>query len=122
MLPERTDGSRESSCSIPDESEQGHDRNVLMGYDDGYERVSIVHYLTDQFDTKTTSRDLTRGSDDIPLLWGGGSSVYFNALVRPEPLDPSKAAADYVDTFVATALNPDSAPLARQVTTPSHST
>ena len=101
----------------PSESEQGHDRNIMVGYDDGYERVEIEHYLTDAYDASNQTREVTKGDDGHPLLWTGASSVYFNAIVRPEPLEAGKGAAGYVAKVVTEAFNPQSKPTERQVAT-----
>lgn len=109
-----------NGANVPaSESEQGHDRNIMAGYDyeDGYERVDIDHYLTDQYDASNPTRDITKGDDGRPLLWAGASSVYFNAIVRPEPIDPAKASPAYIDSVTTTALNPGSKPDKRRVAT-----
>ena len=34
----------------------------------------------------TTTRDFVTSKDGQPMLWAGGASIYFNAILRPEPL------------------------------------
>src|SRR5439155_24090072 len=69
----------------PRESERGPDIQVLGGYDNGYQRVAIDHHMVDEFGAKMPMRDMTKGPDNTPLLWAGTASVYFDAIVRPQP-------------------------------------
>jgi YidC/Oxa1 family membrane protein insertase len=99
----------------PHESEQGHDVQILAGYDAGYEKVAVAHHVTDEFNTKKPTIDLTRNDEKQPLLWGGTASVYFNAIVRPVPQKQGAAMPGHIASFVATGLNPTSEAIDRQV-------
>jgi YidC/Oxa1 family membrane protein insertase len=99
----------------PRESERGPDLQTLGGYDAGYEKVTVDHHMVEEFSTKAPEKEITKGADNAPLLWAGTSSVYFDALVRPEPLEPNTAAAKYIGNVKVTALNPESDPVDRHV-------
>ena len=92
----------------PRESERGPDLLILGGYDAGYEKVAVDHHMVEEFSTKMPEQDMTVGPDKAPLLWAGTASVYFDALLRPEPLDPKAASPKYIANVMATALNPES--------------
>jgi YidC/Oxa1 family membrane protein insertase len=99
----------------PHENEQGHDVSIIAGYDAGYEKVKIVHQLVDEYSEKKPVHDLIPGPDNVPLLWAGTSSVYFNAVVRPEPLEANSVVPKYVTKLTGAALNPASDALNRHV-------
>lgn len=101
----------------PHENEQGHDVQALAGYDDGYGRVTVAHHYAEEFGTKHPSFDLTTGEEKIPLLWAGTASVYFNALLRPMPLDETSVTAKYIGEVVAEAVDPNAPPLHRVINT-----
>ncbi len=99
----------------PRESERGPDLQILSGYDKGYNEIAVTHHMVEEHDAKKPSLDLTRGKDNMPLLWAGTSSVYFNALVRPEPLESKSASPNYIEKVQSFALNPNSDPHERHV-------
>jgi YidC/Oxa1 family membrane protein insertase len=72
----------------PMEMDRGYDRQLVAGYE--YERtVRIEHWYIENFTADKPSQDLTKhSSDGYPILWAGTGSIYFTAIVRPEPVDP----------------------------------
>ncbi|HEV2296626.1 MAG TPA: YidC/Oxa1 family insertase periplasmic-domain containing protein [Tepidisphaeraceae bacterium] len=99
----------------PRELERGPDRHVVAGYLDGTKTVEAKQEFIESFDDATPHNYLL---DDKgrPLLWGGGASVYFNALLRPEPREPGSAVPKYLAKVEARALDPQAPPPQRQVT------
>jgi YidC/Oxa1 family membrane protein insertase len=72
----------------PHELDRGYDRNVIGGYLHESGRLAeIRHDPLESFGESKPKIDYTKGADDIPLLWAGTSSVYFNAALRPDPVD-----------------------------------
>jgi YidC/Oxa1 family membrane protein insertase len=92
----------------PRELDRGSDRSIIGGYENG-NNVYLTHQYIEQFSAKSATKDFTKADkNDYPLLWFGTTSVYFNALVRPEPLDPKAAPSpQYVKVVQATLLNPE---------------
>jgi YidC/Oxa1 family membrane protein insertase len=97
----------------PQELERGPDRQVIAGYLDG-RQVRARQLLAEEF-KDTTPRDLLTDEDGRRMLWAGGASVYFNAILRPVTLDPANPAPQYVAAAQARALNPEAQPLQREV-------
>jgi YidC/Oxa1 family membrane protein insertase len=95
----------------PREQERGGDRQIISGYlkDDA---IELVHHTIEEFSKEKAVKDLTRGTDDAPLAWGGACSAYFDAIVRPIP---SKDVT--LTKFTAQALVPDADALDHFVTT-----
>jgi YidC/Oxa1 family membrane protein insertase len=91
----------------PHENERGGDVQTLGGYDNGYGSAAVTHTLLESFTAKKPTYDLTKGDHGEPLLWAGAASVYFNAILRPTPLDPKAASPTYIANVSATALHPD---------------
>lgn len=86
----------------PRENDQADDRQIIGGYsDNGFARVhsAMVTALTPE----APSQDFTKDPDGRPLLWVGMSSVYFNAIVRPDLSQPLKIE---IATVVALNLAP----------------
>ena len=92
----------------PHENERGGDVQILGGYDTGYNSADVTHTVIESFDAKKPSHDLTKGDHDKPMLWVGAASVYFNAILRPIPLEPNAASPKYIANVTATALHPES--------------
>src|SRR5205085_7319441 len=84
-------------------------------YDNGYGKAAVTHHYFEEYDTKKPTRDLTQNDDKQPLLWAGPASVYFNAIVRPEPLDPKQASPKYITSVTSATTNGDSPPNDRHV-------
>jgi YidC/Oxa1 family membrane protein insertase len=68
----------------PRENERQDDRQVLCGYDKGDQTLSVVRYGAVDFKPGSDTKDLTRSSNGYRILWGGVTSLYFSAIVRPE--------------------------------------
>ena len=99
----------------PRESERGPDLQILAAHDTGYETIAIDHHAIEEYTEKKPDRDLTLGEDKQPLLWAGASSVYFNAFVRPLPIEKGTVRPKYISKVTAVALNPTSEPADRHV-------
>ncbi|MGH7177624.1 MAG: YidC/Oxa1 family insertase periplasmic-domain containing protein [Tepidisphaeraceae bacterium] len=90
----------------PRELDRGSDRSIVGGYLDG-PNVLVGHYYVEQFSAETPTRDYTRSEKgDLPLLWTGTTSVYFDALLRPRAKSDTEMAA-YIESVKAQSLNPD---------------
>ncbi len=91
----------------PQELDRGSDRSIVGGYEAG-NAVYLVHAYVESFGAKQKTKDYTKSDkNDYPLLWAGVSSVYFNAIVRPEPLDAKSLSPSYIEKVEALSLNPD---------------
>ena len=88
--------------SPPAESERMPDRQIIGGYDIGNGHVRIEHKYTDSI--VEPSWEVTKHPSDYKFLWVTGSTVYFNSMVRPEPLSGSYA--DWVESVKAFTLTP----------------
>jgi len=98
----------------PREIERGPDLYVIGGYNDDRE-VTVYNHPHETFDQKTPTIDLTLADNKYRLLWLGAGSVYFDAIVRPESLDPNDPSPKYIAKATGEALNPTSEPHERQV-------
>ena len=92
----------------PQELDRGSDRSIVGGYD-ANSSVYVGHHYIEEFGAKQPTRDYTKAEKyDYPLVWCGTASVYFDAIVRPEPFDPNAGAApNYIGKVEAVSLNPD---------------
>jgi YidC/Oxa1 family membrane protein insertase len=97
----------------PQELDRGPDRQVISGYVDG-KQVKARQALVEEFKDATT-HEFTKDKDGRPILWSGGASVYFNAILRPEPLEPGTVVPTHIAKVEAKALNPEAVPHDRQV-------
>ncbi|MCC6239144.1 MAG: membrane protein insertase YidC [Phycisphaerales bacterium] len=84
------------------------DRQILAAYQVD-NKLQIQPHVGRSFNEKTPKFDLTRDSKDNRFVWFGASSVYFNALVRPQD-------AAQIKDISAGAINPTSDPDDRLVT------
>jgi len=98
----------------PREIERGLDLQLIAGYNDDGEVVAFNH-VTDSFNEKTPTVDMTASEKKLPLLWTGTASVYFDAILRPLPLDEKNPSPKYISKVMGEALNPRSDPIDRQV-------
>lgn len=90
---------------------QRDDRQIIAGYwDQGI--VKVDSDMVYNFSDKMKFKDLSKNKDGQPVLWVGASSVYFDAIVRPIPLEGHLAA--YLKAVQADALNPDAPSEQRQ--------
>jgi YidC/Oxa1 family membrane protein insertase len=94
----------------PREIERSDDRQVIVAYDKGDSTVDVVRYSLSDFTTKEGGnlKDLSVSSKGYKFLWGGSSSVYFGAIVRP-------LNAGQIEKFTAHALNPQDSSEDRQI-------
>lgn len=69
----------------PRELDRGSDRNIVGGY--LYEgAIKIRHDYIESFGGSTVAIDYTAGKNKEPVLWAGTCSVYFNAILRLDPI------------------------------------
>ncbi len=95
----------------PRESDIGRDRAVVSGYnDDG--RVTISTHVFEEFTRDKPVRELEKSDKGLPMLWGGMSSAYFDALVLPDGAAEGKSP---LEKYVAEAINPEADMELRQV-------
>ncbi|MDW8262104.1 MAG: YidC/Oxa1 family insertase periplasmic-domain containing protein [Phycisphaerales bacterium] len=92
----------------PKELDRGSDRTVIGGYLEAGKVLRIRHDYLESFSASNPSIDYSRGEDGEPMLWAGANSVYFNAILRPDPLAaPQTLTPEYVARVEAVALAPD---------------
>ncbi len=91
----------------PRELDNGPDRQVIGGYSDD-ELIQLAGHPLESFDKDKSVQNLTKNDKGFPVVWAGMSSVYFDAIVFPEPLEKSKATAGYIGKVTAEAINPGS--------------
>jgi YidC/Oxa1 family membrane protein insertase len=87
----------------PREIERSDDRQIVAGYDAGSGSVDVVRYALTDFKAGVDVKDMSVSPKGYKFLWGGESSVYFGAVVRP-------LVAGQLEKIVAHALNPDAPP------------
>lgn len=86
------------------EIEEADERQIIAGYPSDNE-ISPGYWMLSDF-VKTPSRNLTfEVKTKKPMRWAGASSVYFLAIVRPEPA-PKGMASMPLASVTASALNP----------------
>ncbi len=91
---------------------QRDDRQVIAGYwDEGV--VKVDHEMVYNFSEKMTSKELLKNKDGQHVLWAGASSVYFDAILRPVPLEGR--VPSYLKQVEATALDPSAPSEKRQI-------
>ncbi len=94
----------------PRELEYGYDRMVIAGFRGRNLAVDYEAWTIDQFtDEDERRRILTQ--EMPPLLWAGASTIYFGAIVRPEPLgEPAGgdvATPQFLGEVVAANITPE---------------
>ncbi len=87
----------------PAESERMPDRQIISGHDMGTGRVRIEHKYTDSI--TETPWELTKHPNDYPFVWICGATVYFNAIIRPEPIAPA-VHPEYIESVRAVSITP----------------
>jgi YidC/Oxa1 family membrane protein insertase len=86
--------------TIPKAETARQETEIVAGYnDDG--TVKLVNQPLSYFHSDHSNVDFAHDPNNLPLLWMGASSNYFNAIVRPEKSGMLAGA-------VASVLNPDS--------------
>ena len=97
----------------PRELDVGPDRRVMGGYRyPGAVSAEVENYYVESFTDEHAVRELTTHADNVPLLWVGGSSVYFDAIVLPPPQADLKSST--LRSVKAHGLNPDADDLTLQ--------
>ena len=102
----------------PREVDRGPDRNAVAGYFRAdREKVVIEQHYIDDYNKDKPEADLTK-SGEYPLMWIGLTSVYFDALVRPDRFDgTTPLPPEWVARAGVRAANPEALPPERVVTT-----
>lgn len=91
----------------PRELDRGSDRNMMGGYVESGKIFRIRHDYTESFSKSTPVIDYTKGSNAEPLLWAGTCSVYFNAILRPDPVAGSAGISpEYIAKVEGRLLDP----------------
>jgi YidC/Oxa1 family membrane protein insertase len=98
----------------PREMDGFDDRQVIAGFFDR-DRINIEHIIVSQFSETEPSRQFVARTEREPVVWAGASSVYFNAIIRPLPLDPEQRVPTHLARVTAQVLNPEARPLERRV-------
>ena len=99
----------------PMELDRPPDRQIIAGYVDG-KQVEAIQALVEEF-KDATPRDFVKNKEGDPILWAGAASVYFNAILRPESLDPATTVPTHIVKVESKALNPDAVAHDRQIVT-----
>jgi YidC/Oxa1 family membrane protein insertase len=99
----------------PRETEHGADLQIISAYDTGYHNLAIDHHAIEEYSDKKQQRDLTTNDDKKPLVWAGTLSVYFDALVRPIPIEKGSFVPKYIEKVTSESLNPDATSVDHQV-------
>ncbi len=83
----------------PRENDRGDDRTIIGGYNhEGF--AVLTHASISEITKDKPTREFTKDPDGKPMVWVGQSSVYFNAIVRPDLGRPIK-----IETATAIGLN-----------------
>lgn len=90
--------------TVPPKEFDNDYRQVIAGYWDK-DQVKVESEMVTAFGPKMTSKDWMVESHQLPILWAGTSSVYFDAIVQPEIR--SGRTPDYLASVQATALDPN---------------
>jgi YidC/Oxa1 family membrane protein insertase len=100
----------------PREQDRGGERQILAGYA-AKSSVGFTYDMIESFSKEKPTKDYTKDKEGNPLIWIGGSSIYFNALVHPLPLptDDPKFPAKFIEKVTATTINPDATPEEHQI-------
>jgi YidC/Oxa1 family membrane protein insertase len=78
---------------------------VFSYYNDEYVKV-YSHAIESEFNKETTWKEFTKSEKGWPLLWAGAQSAYFNAIVKPIPLDPKQTVPTWIAKVYGQELNP----------------
>jgi len=91
----------------PVEVYRGLDRQIVGGYDAaGY--VEAGAHTVESFKKDAPPQDLTHSAkNNYPLLWAGTVGVYFDAIVRPLPIEQGKQVPGYIARVQSQGVNND---------------
>ena len=90
----------------PRELERGVDRQVIAGYwdkDDVTYRAEAIEGYSDTYN----NRAFAVNDKKLPVMWAGADSVYFDAIVRPIPLEAGAPTAKWVESITASLHDPN---------------
>lgn len=95
----------------PRELDYGYDRMIIAGHRERNASIKYVALRIETFVDEDIKRELIKPGEP-PLLWAGASSIYFNAIVRPQPFareqqGPDVPAPEWIRHIVAASVNPD---------------
>jgi len=88
----------------PRELDRGPDRLFIGGYLD-IDRVTVDRHYIEELTPAKSEIDMTASSGKR-LMWFGTSSVYFNAFVRPDPIEQGQLSPNYIEKVDARVINP----------------
>jgi YidC/Oxa1 family membrane protein insertase len=84
------------TAAPPAEIHRGPDRNIISAYDEAG-AATLAHHPVEEFTEKAPTRDLTRSEKTgLPLLWYGAGNTYFNAIIRPLPVQQGQQTPAWV--------------------------
>jgi YidC/Oxa1 family membrane protein insertase len=69
----------------PPEVMRGPDRQFVGGYLDSGNTIAVHATHVEDFTPDAPNKDLSADKDKLPFVWAGAASVYFQALVLPDP-------------------------------------
>src|SRR5688572_1666881 len=99
----------------PREVDRGPDTQIIAGYDNDRD-VRVESVMIEEFTPEKPTRDVVKSAKGLPMLWAGTGTVYFNAIVRPEPIDANTVVPKHVVKAEARVLNPEADPSVRMAT------
>jgi len=68
----------------PPEIPRGPDRQVITGYKEADHNAIVVHaHPVEAFEPEEPNKDLLQDDKKRRMVWGGGASVYFDAILLP---------------------------------------
>jgi len=86
------------------------DRTVLAAYDVGGS-VELSHHAIEELTASNPSRELTRDDKSHPAVWFGIGGTYFNAIMRPQPVEQTNVtpaeSVQYVQKIESHAVHPE---------------
>ena len=95
----------------PRELEYGIDRMIIVGRRARNQNVEDAAWRVEDFVEEDQRRELMM-ENERPVLWAGASSIYFNAIARPQPFATQQQGVDvpvpeWIRQIVAASVNPN---------------
>src|SRR5205085_1504418 len=93
----------------PKETDRGPDRMVMAGYLEGT-TIEVTPHGVEEFKPDKPTIPLTTSKDNSPVMWAGTGSVYFSAIVLPQPVKGGSGKVDYIAAVTGEGTNLDKEP------------
>ncbi len=90
----------------PRELEREIDQNFIFGYWNEGVVLVVSHILSAEFSKDAAYKEFTKSAKGLPLAWAGTQSAYFNAILRPIPLEAGAPIGKWVAKVYGELLNP----------------